>query len=264
MKPDKTGFPQELEVKYFIVDDNPGQIAEQISGLDHINQYELANPQSIEIHDIYLDTADEIFRQNRLALRLRKENGQYFITVKGKTKVREWGGIERLEMENSWSAEAFQKMLSDLKAYGVHLQVNPEWLKDDNPLESLQNWGLQIIQDRHTVRLTHQVKFQNENIAELAIDKVTYGENNRNLVHHEIEIEAKNPQEVSAIHEIQRELQSRFGDSLKLAVFSKLMLGMVLLDLPENPQFFDLQKPVTHLLPAAYEWIEQRLKGMHE
>ena len=257
-------IPQELEVKLIIIHSNPDQIADKISKLVQIGGYPLTLPESKQIHDIYFDTAEEIFRRNRMAFRLRLENNQHFMTVKGRTSVQNWGGVERLEIEYPWSREAFQQTLLQLEEYGVDLQVKAELLEDDKPLESLQKIGFSIIQDRHTSRLTRQIKSGNDIVAELAIDRVNFQGKDRQLIHYEIEIEAKNPQGTKVIQEIQQDLQSTYGDSLQVSVFSKLMLGMVLRDLPENPQFFDLQKPVSHLAPAAYNWIEQRLRAINE
>jgi inorganic triphosphatase YgiF len=256
--------PQELEVKLIIIHSNPDQFADKISKLDKISRYQLNLPESKQIHDTYFDNAEETFKRNRMAFRVRIENDQQFITVKGKTKVRPWGGVERIEIENPWSIKTFQKTLMQLEQYGIILQVKDELLKDNNPVASLKRIGFSIIQDRHTFRLTRQIESGGDIVAELAIDKVDYQVKDRQLIHYEIELEAKNPQGPRAIQEIQQNLQSTFGDSLKVSVFSKLMLGMILKELPENQQFFDLQKPVSSLYPAAYSWIEEKLEALHE
>lgn len=264
MEPRDSSTPQELEVKLIIIHSNPAQIADEISKLDQIGGYQLSIPQSKKIHDIYFDTTEENFRQNRLAFRLRNENDRYFITVKGKTKVKEWGGVERIEIESPWSVQDFQKTLVQLEQYGIILHVKHELLQNHKPLESLQQIGFMIIQDRYTFRLTRQIQSGEDLLAELAIDKVHYQVNNYQLIHHEIEIEAKNPRGTKAIQDIQRDLQSTYGDSLQLSVISKLMLGMVLQELPENPKFFILRKPEFLLSPASYRWIEEKLKGINE
>jgi len=256
--------PQELEVKLTIIHSNPDLFADKISKLDKIGRYKLKLPELKQIHDTYFDTAEETFRRSRMAFRLRIENDQHFFTVKGKTKVQQWGGVERIEIESPWSIKAFQKTLMQLEQYGIILQVKDELLKDDNPMESMDNIGFFIIQDRHTSRLIRQIESGRNIVAELAIDKVDYQVKDRQLIHYEIEIEAKNSKGSKEIQEIQRTLQSTYGDSLRLSVFSKLMLGMVLKELPYNPKFFDLQKPLSNLTPTAYEWIEERLKAIHE
>lgn len=264
MKTNNTKIPQELEVKLTIIHSNPDQFVDEISILDKIGKYKLKLPESKQIHDTYFDTAEQTFRRNRMAFRLRIENDEQFFTVKGKTKVQQWGGVERVEIEGPWSIKAFQQALMQLKQYGIVLQVKDELLKDENPMESLHKIGFFIIQDRFTSRLIRQIESGSDIVAELAIDKVNYQVKNRQLIHYEIEIESKNPQGSKAIQAIQRTLQSTYGDSLRLSVFSKLMLGMVLKELPDNPKFFDLQKPVSNLTPAAYEWIEEKLKAIHE
>jgi inorganic triphosphatase YgiF len=264
MEPDKTSIPQELEVKLIVIHPNPAQIAEEISRLDHLSEYKLVSHAQKQIHDIYFDTADEIFRRKRLAMRLRNENNQYFITVKGKTKVHEWGGVERLEIENPWSVELFRDILLNLEIYGIKLQEQRELQDSDKPLEILEKFGLLVIQDRRTERLTRQISSRNEKIAELAIDKVTFSIKNRNLIHYEIEAEAKDTAGNKAIQDIQLELQSTFGDALRLSAFSKLMLGMVLAEIPDNPEYFNEHKSETYLSQAAYDWIEQKLKTFKE
>ena len=264
MKTSNPTISQELEVKLIIIHSNPDQIAYKISKLNQIGKYLVTIPGTKQIHDTYFDTTKETFRRNRMAFRLRIENNQQIITIKGRTNVQEWGAVERVEIESPWSRMAFKQTLMQLKEYGVDLQVKAELLKDDNPMESLQKIGFIVIQDRHTFRLSRQIKSGDEVVAELVIDKVNYQIKDHQLIHYEIEIEAKNPKGTTAIQKIQQDLQSTYGDSLQLSVFSKLMLGMVLRELPKNPQFFDLKKQVSYLSPAAYDWIKQRLKSMNE
>jgi hypothetical protein len=210
------------------------------------------------IRDVYFDTPGDHALQNRkLSLRIREIGSDALrITLKGPSDPRgdDSGIQQREEIEEEWSKEGLQKVVSRLKE-NVHLIEKKPIQHEDNyyhsqdisrAINTIKQMGLeQIIQDHVTKRIVRNVislnnKSQRNNfeiLAELAIDCVTYcyDDDNKVLLY-EIEVEGKEEDKTSCIPSIiGSALVRTFGSNvLRRWQYSKIATGSSIRELVKS------------------------------
>src|SRR4051794_17272368 len=118
---------RELETTLVIRSDHPEGIARKLAELTEISNYDLLFGGIIQISDSYFDTPDCALDAQGLALRIRQSEStegrpgtggtrNSYITLKGPSKSNRSGGESRMEIENSWSRKALEKVINELRA----------------------------------------------------------------------------------------------------------------------------------------------------
>lgn len=259
--------PQEIEVKLVIASEKPDRLAGQISSMDRILDFLLTDPDILKIRDVYFDTPKGNLGKNRLSLRCRFINSECLITIKGKTQLTSWGGIQRLEIEKPCSKASLESIRDKLKSLGMTLADVPVVYNKENPLQSMQNWGLQVIQDRHTLRHSRSIISSAKSkrlLGEISVDRVIYLYSGIRIIHHEIEIEAKRNDGIKAVQRIAQELKNQLPQELRFESFSKLTLGILLEKFSDKNNIRPYLDQFGQLLPDAYDWISTEAKNITE
>jgi inorganic triphosphatase YgiF len=264
---DRTKYPQEIEVKLVIASEKPDQLARRISSMDQIMDFELTDPAILKIRDVYFDTPKANLGKNRLSLRCRFVGSDCLITLKGKTELKSWGGIQRLEIEKQCSKASLESIRDKLKALGVTLADGLVVYSMENPLKSMQNMGLQVIQDRRTLRHSRSIISSAKSkrlLGEISVDRVTYLYSAIRIIHHEIEIEAKGNDGIKAVQRIAQQLKNQLPQELRFESFSKLTLGILLEKFSDKNNILPYLDQFGQLLPSAYDWISTEAKIITE
>ncbi len=143
-----TGVP-EREAKLIITGARPAEVADALAALDRLAARTLAVAGDVTILDVYFDTSAGALRARRDSLRARRVDGRAFLTLKGPGRDVGGGVIERDELETSWSAEAYARLVEVLGERGIALRRADA---ADDPVEALLASGLARIQERETRR----------------------------------------------------------------------------------------------------------------
>ena len=254
-------LPIELEATLVICSENAQDIANRISKLTFVSDYQLIPQKSKDINDLYWDTSKEILRENKTSLRLRKIDEDLLITIKGGASLTEWGGVERLEIEVPWSKNGFFRIIRELKNYSIDLPQNDKNFNMKRPQESFVNLGLELIQDRKTDRKIRNIILNDEQeiLSELAIDSVYYKVKDQIVRHFEIEIESKHKNGPEVVKTTLKCLSDMFGSLLRNWPHSKLTTGMALAQLLRKEQREKYINSQNCILPGTYDTIFARL-----
>lgn len=252
----------ETEITLAIVSDDPEKVFQDLSDLNSLAGHELrpAAPQSI--HDTYFDTETGDLRKNGWALRIRRVEGVAVWTLKGPKRRSAGGGVERIELEAPWSSSSFEDIFAALREKGVDLTPASTCPGAGSPAEGLRTAGLEVIQERFTNRQVRHVFVSTceSAIAEMDLDRVTYGFPGGRVVHLEVEIEAKTRAGKNALKELSDRLLSLFPRNLRPWDHGKLATGRVLGRLLEHSSWSDRVTADSHLAPSVYEEMEQRFQ----
>jgi inorganic triphosphatase YgiF len=256
----------EIEAKLLITAQDPSAFLKRIARETSILNYQLIKYGRKHIRDIYLDTAAFALKNQRLALRLRKMNNDYFLTLKGKTKISDWG-VERLEVELPWSASSIREIKEILAANNAPLNLTENLTDIRNPLEYLQRSNLKIIQDRKTTRLIRTVvlpQYPNEILVELALDTVTYQLTGQIILQAEIELEAKSTEGLEAVRQIKEHFLQQYPQQLRIWTISKLSTGMLIEQLHHEGILKQFLSNQDYLLPQAYDYLLEKFTGIQD
>lgn len=248
----------EIESKLLVIAKRPKDFLEQISRKSIVIHYKLIKIGRQKIRDIYLDSTDDQLKQQRLALRLRKINHHFFLTLKGKTQMAKWGGVSRLEIELPYSLSALKKIDEILKQNNISFNLFAKKSVTENPLTFLQHAPLKIIQDRETSRRIRHIVSQEHSekiLAEMALDTVTYRLTNLTIHQAEIELEAKSSAGIEAIQHIHNFLLQTNPDKLRIWTLSKLTTGLLLEKISQKENLQSYLDNQNYLLPEIYELI---------
>lgn len=263
MNKTKSQHATELETTFIVCSERPIEIAHQIAALDSISGFPLRRRQTKINHDIYWDTRENLLHKKNLSFRLRKVGQNQLLTIKGKAVTTEWGGVKRLEIEAPWSANNLAEILSELSANGIALQGPEATSEPDNPVETLQNLGLHIIQDRKTERKIRNVTAEDTEtvFAELVIDTVFYKIRDGIIRHFEIEIESKHEKGEEVLKKIGMELKKQFGAEIEIWTHSKLTTGMAFEKLLSQKEWRHFIVDDQTVFPAAYDLLAKILQS---
>jgi inorganic triphosphatase YgiF len=250
----------EREVTLVICSERPEDLADEIAGLSAIRGYSLSPESSEKILDTYLDTADRSLTAIRWALRIRTTLSDHWITLKGPSRPTEWGGLERVEVEALWSRDALNQVLREVDNLKASSEARAETFDLRDPVQTMKSLGFEIIQKRSLQRRGKAVTEQRRGpeIAELAIDAVTYQFPSAYIIHSEVEIEAKSGSIPLAVQELADELIRLYGPELQRWPHSKLATGRAVEELLFAGKLNGLMKG-NRLLPRAYPVINELL-----
>jgi len=250
--------PEEIEATLLIQSDDPEGVAAEIAQLEKIGSWRVEQQPSLAIHDLYFDTPDARLQLQRLSLRFRKIDGESKLTLKGGGEETDWGALRRTEIESPWSLDALRKVLTEIKGFE---DTEITGLPESDPVAALQKLDLQIIQNRKTNRTVRNILDSHHNVvAELALDRVTYTFEEQQILHYEIEVEAKGGN-VDSVHEITRHLKSLNETKLRSWPYSKLATGKAIEALMAKGTV-ELSEGL--LSPESFKEVEDYLKRTNE
>lgn len=220
---------EEKEITLVAYNESAETISNQISRLNNISKYLLAEAKVQDIVDVSFDTSDKNLFQNHMSLRIRKINGRCLFTLKSNPVFDMSGTVKRDELELEWKPDSFDDLVDALIASGIKFPCN--YAFDFDWYKSMNSLGMNVLQERHTKRLAKEIFCKQILIAELAIDEVKYRYEQGDVFHREIEIESKSIFGDSAISIISKHLVQKYPNALWTWMPSKLELGIALQDL---------------------------------
>lgn len=251
---------REVEATLAVSSETPADVTERIAALDGLGPYRFHWLDARELRDVYLDTPARELRERGLALRLRREDDGWWVTLKGPARPAPGGAVERTELELEWSRAARGRILGALRARGVELPDAtsvPCGPDAGAPLEVAGDAGFRVIQDRRTRRARARVEAPDGGegpLAWLVVDTVRFRTaSGRAVQHREVEIEATPGAPDGVPGEVAGLLRRRFGDALRPWEHPKLATGAAVAGI-EPPA-----GPDGDLLPAAYDRLEREL-----
>ena len=139
----------ETEGVLVVCADRPAEVLVAVAALPAVGEWELEPlpPQGIE--DVYYDDADRSLRRRRVALRIRRVDGDPVVTLKA-PRGREGGVSTRLEIEEPWSPESLRRIVAPLDEL-TRLTL-PVPAAAAAPEAALRELGLRAVQRRRTDR----------------------------------------------------------------------------------------------------------------
>ena len=252
----------EVEATLVVSSETPAEVAERIAALEGLGPYRVEWLDVRELRDVYLDTPAGELGERALALRLRREDDGWRVTLKGPARPAAGGAVERSELELEWSRAAFGRILEALRARAIGLPDAasvPSGRDTGDPLRVTADAGFRVIQDRRTRRRRARVDPSGGGegpLAWLVLDTVRFRTaSGRAVRHREVEIEATPPAPEGLPGEVADLLRRRFGEALRPWEHPKLATGEAVAG-TEPPA-----GPDGDLLPAAYDRLERELSG---
>lgn len=257
------GAGPEVEATLAVVSDSPGEVARRIASLRRAGPYPLRWRPAADLRDVYVDTPDGELRARGLALRLRREDGAWTLTLKGDARRVSGGAVERTEVEGGWSEEGAAPVAAEMEERGVDGGGLRSAAGTRRPVEALRAAGFRVVQDRKTARRRADVlppgadgEGGEDPVAELCVDVVRFrGASGRTLVHREVEVEAAPASPPDLPGRIAGELREAFAGELRPWPHSKLATGRALAE--RDPP----TGPGGDLRPGAYDGLDRRLAG---
>ena len=268
-KKEEIMFPnrKEIEATLIICAEKPRVVARKIAGLTSIANYQLLHQTPKTIHDLYFDTPGRILQSQKLALRVRYIGAMCWIALKGPSRSTNWTGVERLEIEELWSKNAFIMMLEGMKKLLKERELKKLMGKKIKMLQQRQDFAhpvvdimksleLEVVQERKTNRQIRNIVLSKSGpvLAELAIDSVDYHFSNQTICHYEVEIEVK-VREGSVIETTSESLVEMYGTTLRRWNHSKLATGKGVENLLYEGALEGLLDSNNNLKPVAYDKI---------
>lgn len=257
----------ETEISLLIKTANPHEITKTLQAFRELGEYRLYHPNTLRIHDIYIDTQQDSLRAKRFALRIRETETNRFLTLKGPPKRIQSGAVERLEIEEPFSRENFAKIADILSESNVTISGVDTSTTWENPFSLIESLEFRVIQDRTTVRAVRKIapkdKIPLKAHAELAIDRVEYRITGKSLFHHEVEIELISRTERDVLAEVAAALKLRFRDSLIDWEHNKLVTGQAIEELFRAGSSKSLTDSQSNLKPSTYDKIDKLLRSAH-
>jgi hypothetical protein len=227
----------EKEIILMVDSTAPKATIERVSTLDSLNGYSLRPAKSLQLHDIYFETASGSLGRKRINLRVRRSEDVWLITTKRSPGLLQWKRNERAELELPWSHESLYRILAELSANGITLSTHQN-LDTADPVETLKSIGLVILQDRETERRTKEVSLTQDagaDLAELASDCVTYHFHpHGNVRLYELEVEAKSSGGDQVLSDMRTGLLNAFGSELIPWKWGKLVTGKMIASLLQD------------------------------
>ena len=262
MKEYSASSASEIELKLLITHPDPGEIWRDIEDLKPLEGYSLLPENKLHLRDVYFDTTDGLLQKNKLALRLRTQNRDQLITLKGNKKIRDNGAIHRLEIERAWSHPFLNEIIKVISASIPAFKFAPFDFLTDHPMQTLEGLGLQSIQERTTHRIVRLFTDQLSDslIAEGALDETVFKLANESIHHYELEIELKGKGTDQDLQQIKTALLSAYPESLETWFISKLELGMMLEKVIGEPAFRKFLEKNNRISREGYQYLKKEYK----
>lgn len=254
----------ESEVTFIITTVNSDAILNEISSLESIGKYLFSPMKQETIQDTYLDTNESTLKSQRMALRIRLLNDQPLISLKGPDHPNQWGGVNRMEIEDRWSLESFEGICAQLKENGISVSYEKHLFMQDDPIATLTQMHFRVIQKRDTHRTKKDVRIiisdnYTEKFAELAIDTCRYYVRNTTIQHIEIEMEMTSDSHQAHMGPLVNTVILGYKPLLKIWPHNKLITGEAITHLYATGKLSHLAGNHNRLDPKAYALIHQHL-----
>ncbi len=249
---------QEIEATLAICSEEPEAVAARVAGLTELAGCRLDPKGTLVIRDRYFDSPEFALARAGWGFRLRECNGELFVALKGPAERTDWGGLVRSEREGPWNRETLERMYCVWADLG--LIAGSHAASTDDPLRTMANLGLKVIQDRFTRREVRDVlpfAGTDARLAELVVDAVTYEFPDLAVRHLEVEIEAKSDGSSELLGAMVKELLTLFGDSLRIWEHNKLATGLALGYLRDKGDLTGLLGKAHTLRPHAYDRLAE-------
>ncbi len=247
----------EIEAKLVVVSERAERILLEIAGLAEIAGDRLMPAAAQTIRDSYYDTRSADLQCADLALRIRHVDGACQVALKGKSR-RVGEAVERLEIEYTWSPEAFDRIAQVLREHGIDaLSAGAD--PGETPEKALARLGLTLIQGRETHRLRRRIVKNNTTLGEMALDHVVYRSRGRKVHHYEIELESDSSSSVPAVNEIASALIARYSPAARPWYRSKVATGVAIDRLIDRPGADVLLNRGNRISQDGYDAIERIL-----
>ena len=245
----------EIEETLLVYSEHPEIVIEKLATLRELSGYRLLPQKMITLQDTYFDTPDRKLAAKRFSLRLRKTDKTTLITLKGPPKPIPCGGQKRLEIEEIFSPKALFEIIRDLRSEGLNISY-----PDQNTIlspDKMNTLGFVVVQNRTTDReIRNIVSGEKEHtvlLAEMVLDSVVYHFSDLKCRHFEIEIEAKQNQDLTVIKNCIEALLENYGAELRHWKYGKLLTGMIIEKLAKKGKLEGLWAKDNKLKPAAYD-----------
>ncbi|HPI93217.1 MAG TPA: CYTH domain-containing protein [Deltaproteobacteria bacterium] len=255
---------QEIETTLAVVCSDPAGLMEEIAALRSLGPYRLVPGPACALGDTYYDTPSRLLSARGIALRTRELGEEVLFCIKQDERLDETGTAVRDEIELPWSRQCIDHASHILHklASGIN-EVLPE---AGSPRECLACLGLVPIQERLTDRLVLDASYADGpfpgTVAEMALDRVRYIVAALGVLHHEIEIEAKLPDDTGPVRELALLLRQRYPESLRPWRHNKLVTGFALERLMAEGRLPVVPGRYTHPAAEAYDAMDAMLRGL--
>jgi hypothetical protein len=239
----------EIEATLAVVSPSPDETGDQIAALRSPAGYRLFPRSKVVLHDVYWDLPDGRLGAQHIALRSRTTDRERLLTLKGRACRLQTAGVERLEIEESWSEPALASALQALEALGLAPDIPDGSAWSENLDATLRTLGFIVLQDPP----------ESVPVAEFAIDTTTYRLGRAVVRHHEVEIEAQGNRGATALVPMAEALLTRFPSQLRAWHHSKLATGKAVAALLEAGSLKQLLSENGDIAPPAYDMISDYL-----
>lgn len=259
-------YPTEVEAAFLVVSDKPRDILDRIAKLSSLGRYDLRSGKTKIIRDRYFDTPEHFLQDLKLALRIREADGMRLIALKGPSRSVPGGGVERLEIEEEWSIDAFRKVLKVLKSMNIEIVSLKDAVGSKDPIVALSRYNFGIVQERETERVVknvvHKIGDNRHVVAEMAIDMVKYLFSDIGSIVriYEIEIEKKGDGSPFIMMELADELMGNFESEIRKWNYGKLATGNAIKQLLKEFTQPDIVDDEGNLGLKAFDLIENYLR----
>jgi hypothetical protein len=137
----------EIEATLAVVSPSPDETGDQIAALRSPAGYRLFPRSKVVLHDVYWDLPDGRLGAQHIALRSRTTDRERLLTLKGRACRLQTAGVERLEIEESWSEPALASALQALEALGLAPDIPDGSAWSENLDATLRTLGFIVLQD---------------------------------------------------------------------------------------------------------------------
>jgi len=206
----------EIEAKFL----TKPEVFEEILKLKEIAGYKIKEVLDIDECDTYLDTEGLDLHKNEMSFRIRKQDNEFLVTLKGKSV--KTGAIYSRKEEEEYIEE------KDIpKVYDYSLEIKP--VAEVKKLTNGKRLSEIFTIDKKRKRV---VIVKDDFIIRLDMDTIQFLIDGSDNEEYELEVESKNAP-LEEVEKVQDFLKKIFGDSLEPAEYSKYERGLKLLK--QNP-----------------------------